>query len=78
METYTETTKRLKPWIDLVTANLENWKDPIECEVTASDSELSLIEEAIAFYTGSETFFTKNKNGTIKVMADGYYLTIGA
>jgi len=75
MATHEEMTARLKPLFDLV-CDKKNWKNPIRATVD-KNANIAGIKEAIIFYTGSVPTITETKKG-YRVVADGYYLTIGA
>lgn len=61
--------------------NKENWKMPIEAKLPkeTTTEELSMISEAVIFYTGSVPKFRNvPETKEIVVEAAGYYATIGA
>ena len=58
-----------------------HWKNPIRrtFDGKLSDEEKAVIRAAIIFYTGSVPKFTEYpKQDLTKVVADGYFLAIGA
>jgi hypothetical protein len=57
----------------------ENWKRPIDAVIgLTQDGELDLIVDAIRFYTGSDTVIFPLGNNRFRIVADGYYATLGA
>lgn len=58
----------------------ENWKDAIDTRVTlTTEAEMTIIREAVIFFTGSVPEFSRIGNTRIyRVRAAGYYATIGA
>lgn len=60
-------------------ANSKNWKNRINRVVEIKDDEeRDLISEAIIHFTGSCPDFIEQSNGKVRVVANGYYATIGA
>lgn len=61
-------------------SNKEHWKYPVRCTLPAETSEhdVLMIEEAVAFFTGSIAICHRFKNGKVRVTADGYFRAIGA
>lgn len=57
--------------------NKTDWKMPISADVPKGVSHDD-IHEAIVFFTGSEPFFVEQGKDNWRVLADGYYITIGA
>jgi hypothetical protein len=65
--------------------NPEHWKRPIDANVELGDEEIALVQEAIVFFTGSQaTLYPLLGTGSApgrcryRVVADGYFMTIGA
>ena len=58
--------------------NKENWKNPIDTTIRATEKDLDVIHDAIVFFTGSMADIWKVRKGMYRVQAAGYYLTIGA
>ena len=56
--------------------NKKNWKNPIEAIILTCDVPITV--KAIAFFAGSRTEVVKMSNGQSKIIAPGYYLSIGA
>lgn len=56
----------------------ENWKNPIHVRINAKGIDLNTLSDAIIFYTGSVPEFVDRKGDFVTVIADGYYLAIGA
>lgn len=55
----------------------KNWKMPIDASVPA-DADIALIEDAVAFYTGGLPVCVRLADGTWRVTAPGYYMSIGS
>lgn len=72
----------LLPYFNLV-EDKNNWKMPIDAFV-GPDANLSKIEEAIRFFTGSIPTVVKRYSGAERkfigyhITAEGYYLAIGS
>lgn len=56
--------------------NKDHWKKPIDAIIKMEEQDIT--ERAIIFYTSSIPSFTPKAGGMLRVIADGYYLTIGA
>jgi len=56
----------------------ENWKDPINATITATDEEIRVIEDAVIYFTGSLISAQRLKDGRVRIRAAGYYVNIGA
>jgi len=74
MERYSQ--EELRGAFNLV-CDKTDWKKDIKATVP-SDTNLDLVREAVIHFTGSVPFFIRQKDGNIKVVADGYYLSVGA
>jgi hypothetical protein len=58
--------------------NKDNWKNPINAFVPEKDEiDLEAYKKAITFFTGSVATCTPVGKGTL-IVADGYYISIGA
>ncbi len=64
-------------------ADKEHWKNPIDAVV--SEKLVDILRDAIPFFTGSiPEFFDRDENGRpygdgkVCVVADGYFVAIGA
>ena len=55
----------------------KNWKMPIDAVVPA-DADIALIEDAVVFYAGCLPDVTEQPDGTFRVTAPGYYMSIGS
>lgn len=55
----------------------ENWKYPVDA-VVPGDSDKKLISDALIFFAGSPATFINLPDGTIRVLAAGYYACIGS
>ncbi len=55
----------------------ENWKMPVDAMVPAGTSRL-LVTSAIIFFTGSIPSYRAQPDGSLIVVADGYYRAVGA
>lgn len=76
--TYEQKHNLMKLHFDKV-KNKDNWKDPIDSIVTVESSdELNAIIDAVSYFTGSVADVIKIKENTFHVLADGYYLSVGA
>lgn len=62
---------------DLV-ANRDNWKMPIDATVWLDDWQKACVHEAVIFFTGSIPRFHWLAPRQYRVVAAGYYATIGA
>jgi hypothetical protein len=58
--------------------NSENWKNPINSIVKASDEELDAIKEAVIFFAGCVPTFLRLPQDQVLVTAVGYYGAVGA
>lgn len=83
-ETYETRQARMEAAFALVKP-AANWKNPIRATVSvASETELDVIGDAIAYFTGSRAEFRRLKTTDSKgraryaVRAPGYYVSIGA
>jgi len=57
----------------------ENWKMPVEANFPAlTDGERVLIFDTLLYYCGSPAEFITGRNGSVTVVAAGYYNCIGA
>ena len=56
--------------------NKEHWKNPIDAIIKMEEQDIT--ERAIIFYTGSIPSFAPKAGGMLRVIADGYYVAIGA
>lgn len=56
--------------------NTDNWKNPISALIKTED--VSIIDAAIGFYAGGGAVYKNCGGGFTRVMAPGYYATIGA
>ncbi len=68
----------LRSAFNKLTSEMENWKDPIDTVIPIS--QFNDMCEACEFFTGS-TLYVKEQMGNtpyMRVMADGYYIAIGA
>jgi hypothetical protein len=52
------------------------WKNPIDAWISAED--LDECSEAAVWFTGSDLEVVERKDGKVRVVAPGYYATIGA
>ena len=64
-------------------ANRDNWKKPIDADVTyptdmPRDMFETIVKEAVVFFTGSVPTFERFYGDKVRVQAIGYYLAIGA
>ena len=60
-------------------ANSKNWKNRINSVITiADDAERQLIAKAVIHFTGSVADFVEQGNNKYRVIADGYYASIGS
>jgi hypothetical protein len=73
---YPYTHEQLSAAFDMV-KNPENWKNPINAIVPES-ADITLITEAIRFFTGSVSKVEPMGDNSVKITALGYYLVIGA
>lgn len=71
---YTET--QLSEAFDMIRPT-ENWKMPIDAVIRDNDN-VELVQYACMFYTGDYGTVTDNNDGTYRIRAPGYYMTIGA
>lgn len=56
----------------------QHWKNPIRCTLDSlSEADEKLLHDAVVFYTGSVPTIVRQRNGKVKVLAAGYYNTIG-
>jgi hypothetical protein len=58
--------------------NEGNWKNPIDKVICCDDRLLGIIERSIVFFTGSEPKVISQGKGIYRIVADGYYIAIGA
>lgn len=74
-ESHDERQARLSAAFDLVRP-AEHWKYPIDAVIPAD--QRASVEEAVAYFTGSTCTFRILPDKRLRVLAEGYYLTIGA
>ena len=63
-------TEDLEKALDTV-CDPKDWKAPIEA-VVKNEADQAIIAEAIEFFTATIAEFTKDDNGRLWVVADGY------
>ena len=58
----------------------EGWKMPIDAVVELSDRDLDLLDYAIVFFSGcsAEFYEVEGQPKKTRVIADGYYRSVGA
>ena len=68
----------LKEKFDVLTKDMENWKDPIDTVIPIS--EFNDMCDACAWFTGSELFVKEQifNEAKFRVVAEGYYSAVGA
>lgn len=68
----------LRSAFNTLTSEMENWKDPIDTVIHIN--QLPEMREACEFFTGSTLYVKEQMINTpyMRVMADGYYIAIGA
>ncbi len=55
----------------------DNWKNPIDASVPVG-TDLKVLDAAVTFFTGSTTEFFPQPDGSTRVIAEGYYASIGS
>jgi len=61
---------------NVLTKNMENWKEPIQSFIRKD--ELEIMREACSYFTSSSLEVALDKGGLLLVYADGYYIAVGA
>jgi hypothetical protein len=69
---------QLSKAFDLV-KNDEHWKNPIDKTLLMMTcEEEAMIYEAVLFFAGCRPTFKFNEDGSVRVRAQGYYLSVGS
>jgi hypothetical protein len=69
------THEQLHESFNLVTADMEDWKMPIDVVLPAG-TDTRLVDYAITYFTGSVATIIHEESGNVRIAAEGYYMSM--